>query len=149
VSFIYCKECGTEVDGKFCPECGTGLDDLTNNVPDPEDYDPYTDLNYKYLKWVNSLTVSLVFFGLLNFFFAPLAGFILLVSAVLIYITKSIITITVFALIWLIIVLYQLYAALYVNPGYLILVLVNGTYVGFLLRKVNNFKNEAKNISDT
>jgi uncharacterized membrane protein YvbJ len=144
---MYCKNCGSELhEGNFCQECGTATGDIHKKATYTENYDPL-QLDPKYLKWVGSIILSLGIFGVLNFLFAPLAGVILIIFGVLIYITKSINVIIGFAMVWLLLVLYQFYTALYFNPGYLFFVLINGTYVGYLLYKVNHFKNEAKNVN--
>lgn len=32
---MYCKQCGTEIDGKFCKECGTAVESITPNQKNP------------------------------------------------------------------------------------------------------------------
>jgi hypothetical protein len=136
---MYCKECGAEIDGgKFCKECGTAVGEVKNEVRS-NNYDPL-QLDPKYLKWIGSLIISLAVFGILNFIFAPLAGVILIVFAVLIYVTKSINVVTVFAIIWLLLTLYQLYLGLYFSSTYMFLALINGAFSIYILYKVNQFK---------
>ena len=140
---MYCKECGTEIDGgKFCQECGTAVGEVKDEVRS-NNYDPL-QLDPKYLKWVGSLILSLAVFGVLNFIFAPLAGVILIIFAALIYVTKSINVISVFGIIWLLLTLYQLYLGLYFSSTYMFLALINGAFSIYILYKVNQFKKVAE-----
>lgn len=140
---MYCKECGTEINGgKFCKECGTAVGEVKKDIR-PNNYDPL-QLNPKYLKWIGSLILSLAVFGVLNFIFAPLAGVILIIFAALIYVTKSINVISVFGVIWLLLTLYQLYLGLYFSFTYMFLALINGVFSIYILYKVNQFKKVAE-----
>jgi len=142
---MFCKECGSEItDEKFCSECGALVNDV-QNVP-KEEKNEFSNSGYlkskDFNKWAQGIGTSLIIWGVLNLFWAPIFGVLLLFFGILIYILKSSTIVTVFGAIWLLAALYQLYIGLFLIASYTILALINGLFSIYLLYKVNKFKTE-------
>ena len=140
---MFCKECGSEITGgKFCSECGTPVNE-EQNVPKEEknDFSNWGYLNsIDFNKWTQGIGTSLIIWGVLNLFWAPIFGVLLLFFGILIYILKSSTIVTVFGSIWLLVALYQLYIGLFLIASYTILAIINGLFSIYLLYKVNKFQ---------
>lgn len=140
---MFCKECGYEItEGKFCIECGTpvnAVQNFTDKEKNESSYWGYLN-SYEFNRWSQGISTSLIIWGVLNLFWAPIFGVLLLFFGILIYLLKSSVIMTVFGVIWLLVALYQLYVGLFLISSFIILAIINGLFSIYLLYKVNEFK---------
>ncbi len=91
-------------------------------------------------RWIKSTVFWLIIWGVLNLFWAPIGGVVLLGFGILIYFSKNSMVVTLFGAIWLLLALSQFYLGLQVNSLYIIFAVINGFSSIYILYRINRFE---------
>lgn len=140
-NLVECPNCGeiNVEESVYCQECGNQLNAANSSVstnkakrkPMSIKTSSKSEVKDPKKKLINELTIALIFWGILNLFFAPIGGIILILFAIIIYASQKLMAIYALAVIWLIIAGLQALLGLWYMDSVYTSDVESGTYLLF------------------